>query len=177
MCKAGDRIVDLGEAGRARMKAAVAPVLTKLRDNPATRDSVARIESLRTDAPPHSIGCPGASARTAALTGTFVTTIRKSEPHSDTVAGDWQASGASTIKLKLKLAGGRAVIKENYPHGTITGFDEGYTLFKDIIRLARGGGPGFTARWQVHGNRLRFSDISGGPDDTFIWGRNWMKTG
>jgi hypothetical protein len=89
------------------MQAAVAPLLTELRDDPATHDSVARIESLRTDAPPHSVACPtGSATRTAALAGTFETTIRKSEPHSGTV-NDWQDSGASSIKLTLRLADGR----------------------------------------------------------------------
>jgi len=177
ICKAGARMVNLGDNGRARMQQAVEPLLAKLHDDPATRDAMARIESLRAGGSPHSVRCPaGTGTRQATLTGVFETTIRKAEKGSD-VVDDWDESGAEAIRLKLDLSDGRAVITEDYPTGSITGFDEGYTVFKDVIEFHGIGGGGFTARWHLDGTRLRFSEVGGDPGDKFVWGRTWIKSG
>ena len=90
---------------------------------------------------------------------------------------DWDESGAEAIKFRLELSDGRAVITEYYPTGPINGFDEGYTVFKDVIEFHGTGGGGFTARWNLDGPRLRFSEVGGNPGDKFVWGRTWIKTG
>ena len=177
MCKAGARMVALGDDGRARMQRAVAPLLAKLRNDPATRDAMAEIESLRTGGSPHIIRCPaGTGTQQATLTGVFETTIRKTEKGSDVLADDWADSGADAIRFRLELSDGRAVITEYYPSGPIIGFDEGYSIFKDVIKFEGTGGPPFTARWELDGKRLRFSEVSGPPGDKFAWGRTWIKT-
>ena len=51
-------MVNLGDDGRARMQQAVEPLLAKLRNDPATRDAMAEIESLRAGGSPHSLRCP-----------------------------------------------------------------------------------------------------------------------
>jgi hypothetical protein len=176
MCKAGARVVNLGDAGRARMQHAVAPLLANLRNDPATRAAMAAIESLRATGSPHSLRCPaGTSTQQAALTGVFETTIRKSDKGAG-VNGDFAESGADAIRLKLDLSDGRAVITQYYPTGPITGFDESYSLFKDIIKFEGTGEPAFVARWKLDGNRLRFTEVGGDPGDKFIWGRTWIKT-
>jgi TRAP-type C4-dicarboxylate transport system substrate-binding protein len=179
MCEAGNRMVEVGYAGRAQMQAAVGPLIAKLRNDPATRDAMAEIESLRAGGSPHGVRCPaGTSTQKAALTGVFETTIRKSEAGSDAIPEDWTDSGAKAIRFKLELSDGRAVITEYYPSGPITGFDEDYTVFKDVIEFqAGGGGPPLTARWDLDGKRLRFTDVGGRPDDKFVWTRTWTKTG
>ena len=177
MCKAGARMDNLGDDGRARMQQAVEPLLTKLHNDPATRDAMARIESLRAGGSPHSVRCPaGTGTQQASLTGVFETTIRKAEKGSDVLA-DWDESGAEAIKFRLDLSDGRAVITEYYPTDPITGFDEGYTVFKDVIEFHGSGGGGFTARWNLDGAQLHYSEVGGGPDDKFVWGRTWVKTG
>ena len=177
ICKAGARMVNLGDDGRARMQQALEPLLAKLQEDPATRDAMARIESLRAGGSPHSVRCPaGTSTQQATLTGRFETTIRKAEKGSDAIT-DWEESGAEAIKFRLELSDGRAVITEDYPTGPITGFDEAYTVFKDVIKFHGSGGPGMTARWKLDGDRLRFSEVGGDPGDKFVWGRTWIKTG
>ncbi|MBA3788576.1 MAG: TRAP transporter substrate-binding protein DctP, partial [Actinobacteria bacterium] len=52
ICKAGARMVNLGDDGRARMQQALEPLLAKLQEDPATRDAMARIESLRAGGSP-----------------------------------------------------------------------------------------------------------------------------
>ena len=34
-----------------------------------------------------------------------------------------------------------------------------------------------TARWELNGNRLRFSEVGGASGDKFVWDRTWIKTG
>ena len=176
MCKAGARMVDLGDDGRARMQQAVEPLLAKLRNDPATRDAIEEIESLRAGGSPHSVRCPaGTSTQQATLTGVFETTLRKAEKGSDVL--DWDESGArDAIKNTLELSDGRAVITDHPPSGPRTVFDEAYTVFKDVIKFHGSGGPGMTARWKLNGNRLRFSEVGGEPGDKFVWGRTWIKT-
>jgi hypothetical protein len=101
--------------------------------------------------------------------------MRKAEKGSDVAADDWADSGADAIKLRLELSEGRAVITEYYPSGPVTGFDEPYSIFKDLIKLESADNS-FTARWELDRNRLRFSDVSGPPGDQYIWGRTWIKT-
>lgn len=176
LCRGGTRMVDLGDEGRARMRQAVEPLLAELRSDPATRAAMAEIESLRADGSPHSIRCPaGTGTQQATLAGVFETTIRKAENGSDALVDDWADSGADAIRFRLDLSGGRAVITEDYPSGPIIGFDEGYSIFKDVIKFQGTGGPPFTARWELDGNRLLFSEISGAPDDQFVWGRAWIR--
>lgn len=83
----------------------------------------------------------------------------------------------SEVGSVLELSDGRAVITEYYPSGPITGFDEDYTVFKDVIEFQGSGGPPMTARWNLDGKRLRFTDVGGERGDQFVWGRTWIKTG
>src|SRR5205823_2373943 len=53
---------------------------------------------------------------------------------------------------------------EYYPSGPVTGFDQAYSIFRDLIKLESADNS-FTARWELDGNRLRFSDVSGPPGD------------
>jgi TRAP-type C4-dicarboxylate transport system substrate-binding protein len=183
MCRAGAKVVALGASGRARMQAAVAPLMDKLRNNPATRESMAAIESLRTGEPPHVLSCPGStstpSTQQATLTGAFTTVLHKSEPGSDAIARDWgEAGGAVAIPLDLELADGRAMITEHYPSGPVPAFDMEYSVFKDLIRFRSDPGrsdPEFTARWRLEGNKLVVTDVVGGAADTYVWSRTWIK--
>jgi TRAP-type transport system periplasmic protein len=180
ICKRGGNVTMLGESGRARMQKAVAPLLEGLRNDPAAGEAMAEIDALRAGGSPHALKCPAGSAPTqrAALSGTFTATIRRSEPNSDTIAGDWDDSGLQAIKFDLELLDGRALLREHYPEGKIVGFDEGYSIFKDVIEFgSEEAGLSFTARWKLDGKRLRFTDVGGGPDDRFVWGRTWVKTG
>jgi TRAP-type C4-dicarboxylate transport system substrate-binding protein len=175
MCEAGARIVNLGDEGRARMQQAIESILAKLRNDPATRDAMAEIESLRAGGSPHNVRCPArADTQQATLTGEFETTIRKAEKDSHVLAEEWE-SGAEAIKFRLELSDGRAHIAEYLPTGPITGFDEDYTVFKDVIEFHGTGGGGFTARWKLDGNRLQFSEVGGEAGDKFVWGRTWIK--
>jgi TRAP-type C4-dicarboxylate transport system substrate-binding protein len=174
LCKTGDRLVNLGDAGQAQMQEAVLPLFAKLRSDPATSDAMAEIESLRTGSPRH-VRCPAtATAQHSALTGVFEATERT----TDKGAGDpdFQKLGVDAIKMRLELSGGRVTLTEYFPDGPSPGYDEAYSIFKDIIKFEARDIP-FTARWELHGNRLRFTDISGPPLYKFVWGRTWIKTG
>ena len=182
MCKAGNHAVELGAGGRARMQQAVEPVLAELRADPATHDAMTAIESLDAGKPPHSLACPArSSGRLAALEGEFETTLRKSERRSEAIAKDWEQYGVTSEHLTLKLSDGRAVITIDTPDGPDIGFDEAYTVYRDVITFSGSGGPPFSIRWKLNDNELRFSDGSFDdptekPADKFIWERTWTKT-
>jgi TRAP-type C4-dicarboxylate transport system substrate-binding protein len=180
MCKAGNQAVELGAAGRERMQQAVEPVLAQLRSDPATRDAMAEIESLSAGQSPNSIACPAEeTGQPAALEGTFEATMRKSEPGSDSIAKTWRQCGTDSIKVTFELSDGRAVQTLDCPSGPLTGFDEPYSVFRDVIKFGGTGGPPFSARWELDGNRLRFSDPAPKPvppDGKYVWGRTWIKT-
>jgi TRAP-type C4-dicarboxylate transport system substrate-binding protein len=176
LCRAGGEVTKIGDAGLARLQQAAAPVLEKLRSDPATKQAMSEIEAMRGAGKPQNLTCPaGTSRQQAALTGTFTTTIRKSEPNSDSVT-DFEDTGRDAVKLHLELSDGRAVITENYPEGLIVGFEAAYTTFKDVIKFAvEGGGVPFTAHWKLNGSELRFTDISGEAGDKYIWGHTWIR--
>jgi TRAP-type C4-dicarboxylate transport system substrate-binding protein len=177
LCNIGDRLVNIGDAAQARMQEAVLPLFAKLRNDPATTDAMAEIEALRTGSP-HHVRCPAsasASTQQSALTGVFEATERKTDTGAS-ASGDFADAEADAIKMRLELSGGRAVITDYLPDGPSPGYDEPYSIFKDIIKFEARDNP-FTARWKLDGNKLRFTDISGPPGDQFVWGRTWIKTG
>ena len=135
------------------------------------------IESLRAGGSPHSVRCPaGTNTRQATLTGVFETTLRKADKGS-AVFGEFDDRGIDAIEFRLELSNGHAVITEFLPSGTITGFDQGYSIFKDVIKFDGGASdPALAARWDLDGDRLRFTDVDGPPGDKFVWGRTWIKT-
>jgi TRAP-type transport system periplasmic protein len=174
LCKTGDRLVNIGDAAQARMQEAVLPLFAKLRNDPATSDAMAEIEALRTGSP-HQVRCPPiASTEHSALTGVFEATVHKTDKGAS--SSDFQDNGVDAIKMRLELSGGRAVITDYFPDGPLPAYDEAYSIFKDVIKFEAADNP-FTARWELDGNRLRFTDISGPPGDKFVWGRTWIKTG
>jgi TRAP-type transport system periplasmic protein len=174
LCKTSDRLINIGDAAQARMQEAVLPLFAKLRNEPATSDAMAEIEALRTGSP-HHVRCPAiASTEHSALTGVFETTEHKTDKGASDP--DFQKLGVGEIKMRLELSGGRAVITEYLPDGPDNGYNERYSIFKDIIKFEAADNP-FTARWKLDGNKLRFTDISGPPGDKFVWGRTWIKTG
>lgn len=174
LCKAGTRMVNLGDDGRARMRQAVAPLLGKLREDPTTRDATAEIESLADGGQPHRLRClADTGSQQAVPTGVFEATLRKTDKGS-AVAGEWDDYNIDAVKLRLELSDGRAVITEYLPDGPVNGFNYPYSIFKDVIKFEDP--EGVTARWELDGNRLRFSDVDGPPGDKFVWGRTWTKT-
>jgi hypothetical protein len=179
LCRSGAKLINLGPDGQAQMRQAVEPLLAELRTNPATRDTMAEIAALRAGGSPHGLRCPAGPGTTqpAVLTGMYETTIRKAEKGSDALTQDWENSGADALKFRLELANGRAMITVDYPSGRIFGSDEAYSTFKDLIKLQPASSRAFTARWELDGDRLRFSDVDGQPDEKFVWGRTWIKTG
>src|SRR5262249_37419640 len=111
LCRTGARLIDLGPDGQARMRAAGEALLAKLRRDPATRDTMAEIAAARTGSSPHGLRCPASAGATqpAGLTGSYETTIRKTEKGSGALAEDWASSGTDTLRLRLRFANGRAV--------------------------------------------------------------------
>jgi len=179
LCKEGDEMVSVGSGGRARMQAAVAPLMDRLRTDPVTRDSMAEIDSLRAGGSAHVLSCPASAGAGGdeALTGSFTTTLRESEPHSDAIREDWKHVAGDSVRMDLELSDGQAVMTEHYDEGPTTAFNLPYKVFKDVIEFGdNGSGPEFTARWRLDGGKLKFTDVGGAPGDKFVWTRTWTAT-
>jgi TRAP-type C4-dicarboxylate transport system substrate-binding protein len=172
MCKDGNHAVALGAAERARLQQAVEPLLAELRNDPATHDAMAAIEPLGAGQTPYAATCPAiGDGPPAALEGTFEATMRKSEPGAESI-DDFTEYGMNSIDMVLDLSDGRAVLKLKGPDGPEVGFDEAYTVFRDVIKSGDGG----SARFELDGRRLRFTDVNAPPDGQFVWERTWIKT-
>lgn len=172
MCTDGNHAVALGAAVRARFQQAVEPLLAELRNDPATHDAMAAIEPLGAGQTPYAATCPATGdGPPAALEGTFEATIRNSEPGAESI-GDFAEYGVNSIDMVLELSDGRAVLKQKGPDGWEVGLDEAYTVFRDVIKSGDGG----SARYELDGRRLRFTDVNAPPDGQFIWERTWIKT-
>ena len=181
LCRHGVETTRLGEAGRAELRAAVEPVYERLRRDPLTRDAIAAIERLRGgSSAPRTLACPGGGKDTkrATLTGTFTATLRKADPgaHSHpNIANDLPRWPAGGLPVKSTFEDGRVVQMAYYTNVPETGFDETYTVFRDHIQFGGEGGLGFEARWELDGDTLRFTDVTGGADDKFVWQRTWKR--
>jgi hypothetical protein len=104
----------------------------------------------------------------------FAYTVHRGEPGT---AGD-DFEGFPWIRVKVVFGDGRAVQTVSFPDGhSETGFDEPYSVYRDRITFGGDtGAPLLTARWKLDGDRLRFTEMNGGPDDHRVWElRPWIK--
>jgi TRAP-type C4-dicarboxylate transport system substrate-binding protein len=177
LCDANVRLVTVGAEGRAALRDAVAPLSAEVRANADARAGLRAVERARANAQaPAQLACKQARpAAEPALTGTFEWTLRRGEP--GTPRG-FDFEGANHVRFRVMLQNGRAVETEVFPDGhSELGFDEIYSVYRDRIRF--GGDHGdqpLTARWQLDGNRLRFTEMNGGPDDHFVWASHtWVR--
>lgn len=181
LCHTGVRVVSAGTQGREALRHAVEPLYAELRRRTQTRASLVAIERMRAQSgPAEQLSCPPAPSPVGAgpLAGTYTTTFRRGERGADVIGNEFTGNGAKHIRFDLELRAGRAVITELFPDGhKITGFDETFKVYRDRITLGGESGPPLTARWELQGKKLRFSEISGGPDDRFVWGTHpWVRT-
>jgi hypothetical protein len=177
LCDGGVRFVTVGPEGRAALRGAVASLYGELRSDPATRAGMQAAERAgAADDIPAQLACrPAQPPSEPALTGTYEWTLRRGETRGPPPGSS--TAGASRDRYRLVLENGRAVQTEVFPDGhSEPGFDERYAVYRDRIELGGDHGQPLTARWRLQGDKLRFSEMNGGPDDHFVWESHpWIR--
>jgi TRAP-type C4-dicarboxylate transport system substrate-binding protein len=172
LCDGGVHVVDIGAQGRAALQRGVGPVYDQVSRLAGARAAAQAVERGRAaDEAPMSLPCARPPAQTSALTGVFAYTVRRGASGS---AG-FDFGRARWIRFQVVLRNGRAVQTAHWSDGrSEIGFDEKYRVYRDRIEL--GGNYELTARWQLDGNRLRFTEMNGGPDDRRVWASHtWIR--
>jgi TRAP-type C4-dicarboxylate transport system substrate-binding protein len=170
LCDAGVRLLDDGPAFRAALRRRVAPVYDRLRRLPAARAGLQAVTRARaSDRPAAPLACGPRASREAALTGVFTYVLHRGDPGHP---ADFE--GFRWVRAEIALRDGRAVQTIVYPDGHAEPeFDEAYSVYRDRITLGE-----LTARWQLNGNRLRFTEMNGGRLDHWAWETHpWIRVG
>jgi hypothetical protein len=167
---AGVRVVNIGAPARAALQRGVAPVHDQLRRLPDARAGLQALTRAKAaDRAPAPLSCRPPATHEAGLTGVFTYTLHHGDPGHP---ADFE--GFRWARAKLVLREGRAVQTTEFPDGhSEPEFDEPYSVYRDRIALGE-----LTARWQLDGNRLRFTDMNGGRLDHWAWETHpWIRVG
>jgi TRAP-type C4-dicarboxylate transport system substrate-binding protein len=174
LCDANVRLVAVGAAGRAALKREVGPVFDQVSGPRDARAARRAVEQARGVDQPDPITCAAAThTRRDALTGAFEYTVRRGDPG----AVRDELEGFRSVRFKVVFRDGRAVQTVAFPDGhSEVGFDERYSVYRDRITFGGDHGAPLKARWRLTGNRLRFTEMNGGPSDDRVWVRHpWTR--
>jgi TRAP-type C4-dicarboxylate transport system substrate-binding protein len=171
LCGNGLTLDTVTPADLATFHTALQPVYDRLGGDPATGQWLRRIQEVKTRvaAPADAVTCAdgGPAPSPSTIDGTY--TAHLDWPHLQP-AGCPLGDGESQLveDYRLVLAGGRArlyISSATSPQSL--GFDEHYTVFQDRISL--GGENPLSARYELTGDTLTFSDMQGPCGDVTVW--------
>ena len=187
VCRATLKVVSASAGQVDGLRAAMRPVYDRLDHDPAAAGALARIQELSRDSATTEdpVRCPAASKAATRATipaGTYRTFVT----HAD--ARDHGASWAQVVEEDPDPKALRSKTKEYRlqftEEGTFLVFDvlldgtanigwEGsYSIYRDRITVKGNEGTTITARVEVDGERLRFTDVQPGPKtpEALTWG-------
>lgn len=178
-CRATFKVVSASAPQIDGLRSAVGPVYDRLEQDPATRAAVARIEELSRDTARSvdSVRCPGASkpaTRATIPAGTYRTFVTRADARERGFAWsrvveedpDPKALKSKTKEYRLQFTEqGAFLVFDVLADGTANiGWEGSYSTYRDRITIKGNEGTNMTARFEVDGDRLRFSDMQpGGP--------------
>ena len=187
LCRSTLKVVDASPAQVDDLRAAFLPLTRKLEGNEATRDATARIEQLARadDSGPGTVGCSSASKPATGATippGTYRSVVTRADAKergfswSSVVESDPdpKALKSKTKEFRLKFTEqGSFVVYDVTLDGTPQiGWEGQYSIYRDRITVKGNEGTTITARFEVHGDRLHFTDVQPGPNtpEALTWG-------
>jgi TRAP-type C4-dicarboxylate transport system substrate-binding protein len=179
LCASGVRLVQAGADVRSAFRRMVEPVYEQLRRDVLTREVMSLVERARTEEISAGTGLPACSERretTGLPTGVYRAKLHADDEGAENVAEDF-VGGPTTI-YELRLDPTRALITAHHDDGTSeVGFDELYTVYRDRVTFGGAGDLGFSARFELDGDKLTFSDFeSAEAGDEFVWGTHpWIR--
>ena len=188
MCGATLEVVDASAPQIDELRAAFRPVYDELERDPAASAAVARIRELAGDGGPSAapVRCPAASKPATGATippGTYRTVIDRADakdhgiPWANVVEEDPdpKALKAKTKEHRLEFTeDGTFLVYDVWLDGTaMIGWEGSYSVYRDRLTVQGNEGTKMTARVDVDGERLRFTDIQPGPNNSpeaLTWG-------
>jgi hypothetical protein len=163
------------------LRAAFQPVTEKLERDEATRAAVARIEQLSGEggSSASTVRCPDAAKPASGATippGLYRTILTRADVRehgfswASAVEGDPdpKALKAKTKEHRLEFTKeGTFLVYDVWMDGTANiGWEGSYSTYRDRISINGNEGTKMTARVEVDGNRLRFTDMQPGGTHT-----------
>jgi TRAP-type C4-dicarboxylate transport system substrate-binding protein len=181
VCRTKLNVVSASAADVGALRAAFRPVSERLNRDEGTAAAVKRIEQLsRQDASgPTTFRCPDAAKPATGATippGTYRTFITRADAREHGFSWaqvveedpDPSALKAKTKEHRLEFTKqGTFLVYDVWQDGTANiGWEGSYSTYRDRIRIDGNDGTKMTARVEVDGNRLRFSDMQPGGSHT-----------
>jgi TRAP-type transport system periplasmic protein len=186
ICPAKLKVVAAAAGQVHGLRAAFRPVYDELERDPAASRAVARIQELSRagESSVDEVRCPAAVEASAGSIrpGTYRTVVTRADAKEhgmswSFVVGedpDPKALTTKTREYRLELTEqGTFTVGDVQLDGTATiGWEGRYSLYRDRITVKGNDGVKITARVEVDGDRLRFTDVQPGPNtpEALTWG-------
>jgi TRAP-type C4-dicarboxylate transport system substrate-binding protein len=187
VCRTGLKVASASGGQVEGLRAAFQPVTQELEDDPAARDAIARIQELSSgvDSGAGTFRCPDASKPATGATippGTYRTFITRADARERGFSWaqvveedpDPKALKSKTKENRLEFTEqGTFLVYDVTLDGTANiGWEGSYSTYRDRITVKGNEGTEITARLEVDGNRLRFTDVQPGPNtpEALTWG-------
>jgi TRAP-type C4-dicarboxylate transport system substrate-binding protein len=195
MCGTSLKVVDASAPQIDELRAAFRPIYDELERDPAARAAVARINELAVDGErgAATVRCPAASkpaTGTVIPPGTYRTFITRADAKERGFAWaqiveedpDPKALTTKTKEHRLQFTEqGTFLVFDVWLDGTANiGWEGTYSIYRDRITVQGNEGTKITARVEVDGDRLRFTDVQPGPKtpEALTWGsKPFVKIG
>jgi TRAP-type C4-dicarboxylate transport system substrate-binding protein len=181
MCRTGLKVVSASAGDVDALRAAFQPITEKLERDEATRAAVTRIQQLSREGgnSASTIRCPDAAKPASGATippGTYRTTLTRADvrEHGYSWASaveedpNPKALKAKTKEHRLEFTKeGTFLVYDVWMDGTAKiGWEGSYSTYRDRISINGNEGTKMTARVEVDGDTLRFSDMQPGGSHT-----------
>jgi TRAP-type C4-dicarboxylate transport system substrate-binding protein len=179
VCRTGLKVVSASAGEVDALRAAFQPVTEGLERDDATGGAVARIQALSRDSgnSASTVRCPDASKPASRATippGTYRTFLTRADAREHGFKWAFVVEDDPDPKaLKTKTREQRLVFTEQGTFlvqgvqldGTVSiGWEGSYSTYRDRITVNGNEGTKITARLEIDGNRLRFTDVQPGPN-------------
>jgi hypothetical protein len=184
LCHRGIDPAQASDDDKSALRAAIAPVLDRLRRDPRTRATLEAIAAMRERIDPEpALTCSTKerASKTGFADGTYTTDITRDDIR---VSGAGRQLSRKEIDdfarstFSLVLDGNRFVVEIVSPEGRRGVVIEGtFSVYRDRFVATGSNGDVVRARFSFDGTSLRFQDVSAVADLKAIWGsRPWKRT-
>jgi TRAP-type transport system periplasmic protein len=187
ICRTGLKVASATTGQAEALRAAFQPITQKLQRDEATGAAVARIQQLSEEGGSGvaAFRCPDASKPATVATippGTYRTILTRADARERgfkwvfVIEEDPDPKALKTKTREKRLVftdQGTFLVQDVWLDGTVTiGWEGSYSTYRDRINVEGNEGTNITARVEIAGDRLRFTDVQPGPNtpEAMTWG-------